>query len=116
MSKDILIVDDEAAIRQVVGEILEDEGYRPRGAANSDEAMREMARRAPSLVLLDFVMPQMSGWTFLERMRAVPALGDVPVVAISALSVAHPGVSAALRKPFDLPSLLQTVERFARCA
>ena len=53
MSKDVLIVDDEAAIRDVVGAMLEDEGYRPRGAANSDEALREIERRPPGLVLLD---------------------------------------------------------------
>ena len=49
MSKDILIVDDEPAIREVVSAILEDEGYRPREAANAEEALREVARRPPAL-------------------------------------------------------------------
>jgi CheY-like chemotaxis protein len=113
----ILLVEDEPDVREAIAEVLVEHGCQVTCVTDGAQALEWLAEgQRPSLVLLDFVMPQMSGWTFLERMRADPALGDVPVVAISALSVAHPGVSAALRKPFDLPSLLQTVERFARCA
>ena len=72
MSKDVLIVDDEAAIREVVGTILEDEGYRPRGAANSDEALREIERRVPGLVLLDIWLEgsALDGVQILERIKA----------------------------------------------
>ena len=51
MKNDILIVDDEAAIRDVVAAILEDEGYGARQAANGEQAMQEIGRRAPSLAL-----------------------------------------------------------------
>ena len=75
MSKDVLIVDDEAAIREVVGAVLEDEGYRPRGAANSDEALREIERRPPGLVLLDIWLEgsALDGVQILERIKAAPS-------------------------------------------
>ena len=83
MSKDVLIVDDEAAIREVVGTILEDEGYRPRGAANSDEALREIERRVPGLVLLDIWLEgsALDGVQILERIKA--ANSAIPVIMFS---------------------------------
>ncbi|WP_309897200.1 response regulator [Archangium sp.] len=113
----ILLVEDETDVREAIEEVLVEHGCQVMCVTDGAQALEWLARgQRPSLVLLDFVMPEMSGWTFLERMRADPALGDVPVVAISALAVAHPRVSAALRKPFDLPSLLRMVDRFAPCS
>ena len=53
MAADILIVDDEADIRELVGGILEDEGHQPRAARNSDEALAAIESRRPQLILLD---------------------------------------------------------------
>jgi len=113
----ILLVEDETDVREAIEEVLVEHGCQVVCVTDGLEALEWLSSgQRPSLVLLDFIMPGMSGWTLLERMRADPALSDVPVVSISALSVAHPSLSAVLRKPFDLPSLLQTVERYARCA
>ncbi len=113
----ILLIEDEPDVREAIQEVLLEHGCQVACVPDGARALEWLAGgQRPSLVLLDFIMPQMSGWAFLERMRADPALSDVPVVSISALMVVHPSLSAALRKPFDLPSLLQTVERFARCA
>jgi CheY-like chemotaxis protein len=113
----ILLVEDEADVAEAIKEALLDYGCQVACATDGDKALEWLSGgQRPSLVLLDFIMPRMSGWTFLERMRADPALSDVPVVAISTVAVAHPKVTAALRKPFDLPSLLQTVDRFSQCA
>src|SRR6478735_4196220 len=118
MSKDVLIVDDEAAIREVVGTILEDEGYRPRGASNSDEALREIERRAPGLVLLDIWLEgsALDGVQILERIKAVHA--ELPVIMFSGHGTIETAVAAIkkgaydfIEKPFKADRLLLAIQR-----
>jgi CheY-like chemotaxis protein len=109
----VLVVDDDEAIREVIAEVLRDEGYGVVTASNGLEALEALGRIAhPGLVLLDLMMPVMSGWEFLEHVRESDELRSVPIVVISAMSA--PGVSAHLRKPVDLERLLGTVEHFVR--
>lgn len=109
----ILLVEDESDLREVIEDVLADEGCRVESAPDGARALAWLLEGPrPSLVLLDFIMPRMNGWAFLERMRANPAFDDVPVVAISALAETHPAVTASLRKPFELSSLVEIVQRF----
>jgi CheY-like chemotaxis protein len=113
----ILLVEDESDLRSVIEDVLAEEGCTVFSAKDGAVALEWLSTtRRPALVLLDFIMPRMNGWTFLERMRADPAFDDVPVVAISALPVTSPLVTAELRKPFELSSLVETVRQFARPA
>ena len=118
MSKDVLIVDDEAAIREVVGAVLEDEGYRPRGAANSDEALREIDRRPPGLVLLDIWLEgsALDGVQILERIKSGDA--DMPVIMFSGHGTIETAVAAIkkgaydfIEKPFKSDRLLLAIQR-----
>ena len=118
MSKDILIVDDEPAIREVVAAVLEDEGYRPRQAASSDEALREIAKRAPGLVLLDIWLEgsQLDGIQILERLQAEHPF--VPVIMFSghgtietAVAAIRKGAYDFIEKPFKADRLLLAVSR-----
>jgi two-component system, NtrC family, nitrogen regulation response regulator NtrX len=118
MSKDILIVDDEPAIREVVSAILEDEGYKPRLAANSEEALREVDRRPPGLVLLDIWLEgsRMDGVQILERVKADQP--DVPVIMFSGHGTIETAVAAIkkgaydfIEKPFKSDRLLLAIER-----
>lgn len=118
MSKDILIVDDEAAIREIVGAILEDEGYRPRSASNSDETFREVAKRVPGLVLLDIWLEgsQLDGVQILERLRSEHPL--LPVVMFSGHGTIETAVGAIkkgaydfIEKPFKSDRLLLSISR-----
>jgi two-component system nitrogen regulation response regulator NtrX len=118
MSKDVLIVDDEAAIRDVVGAVLEDEGYRPRGAANSDEALREIERKPPGLVLLDIWLEgsALDGVQILERIKSVDA--DMPVIMFSGHGTIETAVAAIkkgaydfIEKPFKSDRLLHAIQR-----
>nr|WP_211194421.1 response regulator [Pyxidicoccus fallax] len=109
------MVEDDADLRAAVADILEDEGFEVHVAENGQDALAELDALGhlglrPCLVLLDLMMPVMDGFTFMERFRADPGLSQVPVVVLSA-SVKEPpeGACAMLRKPFEIPALLNTV-------
>jgi two-component system, NtrC family, nitrogen regulation response regulator NtrX len=118
MALDILIVDDEADIRDLVAGVLQDEGYSTRTAANSDEALAAIAERRPSLVLLDVWLQgsKLDGLEVLEKIKAGdPAL---PVLVISghgnldtAVSAIRRGASDFIEKPFEADKLLHLVAR-----
>jgi CheY-like chemotaxis protein len=106
----VLVVDDDAAIREVTAEVLRDVGYDVICAVNGEQALRELrSERRPNLVLLDLMMPVMSGWELLELLQSSDDLSRIPVVVVSAMSA--PGVREHLSKPIDLDLLLATVRR-----
>ena len=118
MAADILVVDDEADIRDLVAGILEDEGYSVRTAADSDSALAGIRARRPSLLIQDIWM-QGSSLDGLEVLDAVKALDpELPVVMISghgnietAVSSIKRGAYDFLEKPFKSDRLLLVVER-----
>ena len=118
MNKDVLIVDDEVAIRDVVAAVLEDEGYVPRQAASSDEAFTEVDRRTPSLILLDIWLEgsRLDGVQILERIRA--GFPHIPVIMFSGHGTIETAVAAIkkgaydfIEKPFKSDRLLLAIER-----
>ncbi|NOZ32541.1 MAG: sigma-54-dependent Fis family transcriptional regulator [Alphaproteobacteria bacterium] len=118
MAMDILIVDDEDDIRDLIAGVLEDEGYRTRGAHDSDSALQAVNARRPNLVFLDIWM---QGST-LDGLQTLDALhtnhGDIPVVMISGHGNVETAVSAIKRgaydyieKPFKIDRLLLVAQR-----
>jgi len=118
MTADILVVDDEADIRDQVGGILEDEGYAVRTAADSESALASLKARKPSLIVLDIWM-QGGGMDGLELLDLVKTLdADLPIIMISghgnietAVSAIKRGAYDFLEKPFKSDRLLLVVER-----
>ncbi len=112
----ILLVEDDDAIRESVSECLVLEGYNVALAVNGAEALDWLERAdRPAVVLLDMIMPVMTGAELLVRMRRNPMLASVPVVLMTAAMQKEPAAMSAqalLPKPFDLAELLQTVARF----
>ena len=81
----ILVVDDDADIRDSVAEVLEDAGYRVQQAANGREALDYLQASAyPCIILLDLMMPVMDGPQFRAAQQSKPTLAGIPVVVISA--------------------------------
>ena len=113
----ILIVDDEIDIREAVAELLAEEGYEVIDAGDGAEALRKAREFHPSVVLLDLMMPGMSGWEFCAKRRGDPELERIPVIVLSALGRVQ-GIDAVdyLQKPFELDDLLTAVKAHARAA
>jgi CheY-like chemotaxis protein len=117
--RNILVVDDDAALRNILVEVLEEEGYRARAACNGMEAL-EVLRTLPvppTLILLDMMMPVMDGWAFRAEQRRDPQLSEIPVVIFSAQGrvremASQVSASAYLKKPLPLKELLETIEKF----
>jgi|JI10StandDraft_1071094.scaffolds.fasta_scaffold18182_3 two-component system nitrogen regulation response regulator NtrX len=118
MAADILIIDDEADIRELIAGILQDEGFETRLAHNSDAALSEVALRRPSLVILDIWLQgsKLDGLDLLlELKQRVP---DLPVVIISghgnietAVAAIKRGAYDYIEKPFNSDRLLLVVSR-----
>lgn len=118
MASDILIIDDEADIRDLVSGILEDDGHQVRTARDSDEAIDAVRRRAPSLVVLDIWLQgsRVDGLELLSMFKEVDP--DMPVIVISghgtietAVSAIRKGAYDFVEKPFTADRLLLVVER-----
>jgi DNA-binding NtrC family response regulator len=112
----ILVVDDELGIRDLLLEILDDEGHQVELAENAAQARASRQRRAPDLVLLDIWMPDTDGVTLLKEW-AGQGLLSMPVVMMSghatidtAVEATRIGAVAFLEKPITLQKLLSTVK------
>jgi CheY-like chemotaxis protein len=111
----VLIVEDDADIRETLGELLEEAGYETDEAANGREALDAARRARPDLIVLDLMMPVMDGWQFRTAQKSDPALAEIPVIVISASG--PPGSIDAdtyLQKPFPLDRLVAEVARLRR--
>ena len=82
----VLLVEDDRDIREAVASLLEAEGYTVLTAAHGKEALAILERGQPCVVLLDLMMPVMSGWDFMDVVRKNKRLEDIPVVVVSAYS------------------------------
>src|SRR6202022_3069624 len=118
MANDILIVDDEANIRRLVAGILEDEGFTPRTARDSDTALTEIANRRPHLVFLDIWLQgsKLDGLQLLEQIKKDHA--EVPIVMISghgnietAVAAIKQGAYDFIEKPFKADRLVLVAQR-----
>jgi CheY-like chemotaxis protein len=107
----VLVVDDQAIVRDTVRLALEAEGYEVAEAPDGKVGLEMLGRAEPvGLVLLDLEMPVMDGAEFVQRLRENPGTSSLPVVLCTASErTSLPGVQGALPKPFSLAELLAAV-------
>ena len=111
----VLIVDDDPDMRDLERTMLLCSGYDVRLASNGSEALRELERSRPCMVLLDLMMPVMDGLTFLLERGRSPALADIPVVCVTAggpemlQHALRLGALECLEKPADFDRLCERV-------
>ncbi len=115
----VLVVEDHADLREMLTVLLESEGFDVTTANNGAEALKALDEARPSVILLDLMMPVMTGDEFRQRQLADPRYRDVPVICMTA---AHDGrdranriqADAYFQKPVDFDRLLGAVREHAR--
>jgi CheY-like chemotaxis protein len=112
----VLIVEDDADLRDMMAQLLALEGFRAETVSNGREALEYLRRGDfPEVILLDLMMPVMDGWEFLRHQQQNAEYAAVPVVVLSAAdtnSVATLEDTAFLKKPLDFDRLLDMVRRY----
>jgi CheY-like chemotaxis protein len=116
--KRILIVEDKASSRELLRTVLEQLGYVVIEAGDGDEALRQVRRQTPDLVLMDLQMPARNGYDVLQEIRKDPGLARLPVVAVTAnampgdeAKVLAAGFTGYIAKPVALAHLRSEVNR-----
>jgi DNA-binding response OmpR family regulator len=114
----VLLVEDDAPIRGMLADVLQDAGFSVVQASDGLEAVRNLREERPDLIVLDLMLPRMSGWQFLEESRPDLERANIPVVVLSAIHGQgdYPstlGVAAWLTKPVDIDRFLGAVQTLA---
>jgi DNA-binding response OmpR family regulator len=115
LTKCILVVEDDDAIRHVVSDVLQDAGFAVATAVDGADALDQLDQHPPDAVLLDLMMPSLDGWRFLERCRGDIRFASMPIGLMSAAPRLNRtadawGVQVAIGKPFALEDLVAQVE------
>ena len=111
----VLVVDDDPSIRKMIIAALRRDGYVFGEAANGKEALDLMRKEHPDVVVLDLMMPVVSGWDVLRERSEDPELLQMPVIIVSAnrgpelATAMDKGICAFLPKPFDISALSSLV-------
>jgi len=112
----VVIVEDQEAIVEVLSQALADAGLAPQAAPSATEAANFAREVGAAVVLLDVMMPDISGWAVLEQLRAHESTRDLPVIVTSAV-YGRPGLHALpaggpvrfMPKPFDIAEIVDTI-------
>jgi signal transduction histidine kinase len=115
--KSILVVDDTPENLRLLAEILTEQGYRVRPAANGERALATVQKEPPDLILLDVMMPELDGYEVCRRLKAAAKTRDIPIIFISALNEVFDKVTAFaiggvdyITKPFQVEEVLARVQ------
>lgn len=118
MQKKIFIVEDEESVRSLLCILLKSKGYAVRAVANGQEALNALAGEVPDLVLLDIMLPDISGIEVCRRIRSEAPTRHVPVVMLTAMKTPEylklgqeVGADAYLQKPFTPVTLNETIAK-----
>jgi len=115
MSKTILIVEDEEAVRELEKFILEAEGYEVMEARDGLEGLAKAEFKKPDLILLDLMMPDVSGGRMFDEMKDHPSTSGIPIIVVTGKPDAHEmfddaiGPGNVVMKPFEADALLDRI-------
>ncbi len=116
VAKKILAVDDETDVLLVIKTALQSEGFEVSSATNGQEALDKIPSEKPDLVILDVMMPGMTGFEVLDKMKSDPDMAGIPVIMLTGLSerskikqALESGTDYYIVKPFDFHDLMSKV-------
>jgi CheY-like chemotaxis protein len=119
LGKSILVADDDPDILNIVSVSLETGGYVVHRAANGREAVDLARRHRPDLILMDMMMPLMSGYEAIAALKAEAVTRDIPVIGLSAKAMAtdielasDAGADGYITKPFRIAQVLAVIDRY----
>ena len=114
----VLVIDDEAAVRDLMQRFLAKEGFRVVTAAGGEEGLRRARELRPDAITLDVMMPGMDGWAVLSALKADPDVADIPVVMLTIVDDQNLGyalgASDYLTKPIDRERLVTVLKQHRR--
>jgi DNA-binding response OmpR family regulator len=120
----ILVAEDEQDIAEIFRIVLESKGYEPIITTDGEEALKQIQHHKPELLILDVMMPKMSGYTLVKELKKDEALAGIPIMMVSAISQGSNkpdefwqqgmGVEDYITKPFDPSELLKRIENLLR--
>jgi CheY-like chemotaxis protein/anti-sigma regulatory factor (Ser/Thr protein kinase) len=114
----VLVIDDDAAARNLLARSLGKEGFRVVEAASGEAGLRLAAETRPDVITLDVVMPGMDGWAVLTRLKQDAALADIPVIMLTIVDEKNLGftlgASEYLTKPIDRQRLTAVVKKYVQ--
>jgi CheY-like chemotaxis protein len=113
----ILYIEDERPTLDLVCQVLKISGYNVTGVTSGQEGLELMRKHKPDVLLLDLMMPGVSGWDVYQAVKADPNLADIPVVVITAKVPAQnraiiaglPPADDYITKPFDMNHLIRSL-------
>ena len=117
MRRKIMVVDDEPDILFTVGQMLELSGYEVIKAVDGKECLEKLSEHTPDLVLLDIMMPEMSGWDVAAEIKENPEWSEIPIVFLTAkgdtMSIGMGSMTSEdyIIKPFDIEDLKQRINK-----
>jgi two-component system cell cycle response regulator DivK len=117
----ILYVEDNPDNRMLVRRVLMSEGYTVHEAPSATETFVKLKTLKPDLILMDINMPEMDGYTLTAKIRELPNMGSVPIIALTANVMRgdrekslEAGCDGYIQKPIDIDTLVVQMERFLR--
>jgi len=119
VSKRILVVDDEADSRRILRDLLASTDYEMTEAVNGEQALAAVAKQRPDLILMDIQMPVLDGYEATRRIKADPALKDVPIIVVTSYALSGSddakaraaGCDDFVPKPFSPRQLLAKIRK-----
>ena len=119
MTKRILVVEDQEDNRQIIRDMLAQTDYEISEAENGEEALVEIAKQRPDLILMDIQLPIMDGYTATRRIKADPALRSIPIIAVTSYALSgedkkarEAGCDDYIPKPYSPRELLAKVRQY----
>jgi DNA-binding NtrC family response regulator len=114
VSEFVLVVEDDDDVRDSIEDVLALDGHHVVGVENGEQALGALAVAMPCAVVTDLSMPMRTGYSLIAHMRGQERMRGIPVCVVSADTTAAPQGTFAIRKPFELGELRDTVRRALR--